>query len=153
MRRLSGLLLAGAILLLPAFSQGHGNAFAQAAPQKFILDGEAAVWTVGIKAGKGADYEKIMAKLKEGLSKSDKPEKKQQAMGWKLVKMNTPQPDGTVVYVHVINPVVAGADYGVMAVLYQLFPTESQQLYDLYRGAFDKNMGLIPGSIVLDMAK
>ena len=153
MRRLSGLLLAGAILLLPAFSQGHGNAFAQAAPQKFVLDGEAAVWTVGIKGDKTADYEKIMAKLKEGLSKSDNPEKKQQAVGWKLVKMSKPLPDGTVAYVHVINPVVAGADYTIMAALYEAFPEERQALYELYRGAFDKNLSLITGSITLDMAK
>ena len=37
MRRLSGVLLAGAILILPAFSQ---TAFAQAAPQKTTYTGD-----------------------------------------------------------------------------------------------------------------
>ena len=153
MRRLSGVLLAGAILLMPAFSMGHGNAFAQAAPQKFTLDGEAAIWTVAIKGDKTADFEKIMAKLKEGLTKSESAEKKQQAAGWKLVKMNKPLPDGTVAYVHVINPVVAGADYTVMSNLYEAFPNERQELYDLYRGAFDKNLSLITGSVAVDLSK
>ena len=156
MRRLSGVLLAGAMLLLPAFSQSYGSALAQQAapaPQKFTLDGEAAIWTVGVKAEKTADFEKIMAKLKEGLMKAEAPERKQQAAGWKLVKMTKPLPDGTIAYVHVINPVVPGADYTIMTALYEFFPEERQALYELYRGAFDKNLSLINGSVALDMAK
>ena len=42
MRRLSGVLLAGAILLLPAFSQGDGAVHAQA-PQKLTFDGDTAI--------------------------------------------------------------------------------------------------------------
>ena len=69
------------------------------------------------------------------------------------MKMNKPLPDGTVAYVHVINPVVAGADYTVMSNLYEAFPNERQELYDLYRGAFDKNLSLITGSIAVDLSK
>ena len=63
MRRLFGVLLAGAILMLPALSQ---PAFAQqaAAPQKFTIDGDMAVLMVSVKADKTADYEQVLTKLK-----------------------------------------------------------------------------------------
>ncbi len=64
MRRLSGVLLAGAVLLLPAFSH---TAFAQdaaapaaAAPQKFTMDGDVALWSVSIRPDKTADYEQVI---------------------------------------------------------------------------------------------
>ena len=60
MRRLSGLLLAGVVLLLPAFSQ---HASAQNAPQKTTYTGDAVVAAYVVNAGKEADYEKVIATL------------------------------------------------------------------------------------------
>ena len=50
MRRLSGVLLAGAILILPAFSQ---SAFAQAAPQKTTYTGEIVLAAYTVNPEKG----------------------------------------------------------------------------------------------------
>src|SRR5262245_61248013 len=101
MRRLSGVLLAGAILLLPAFPQGpSAHAQQAAAPQKLTFEGDFALWTVAIKPDKTADFEKIMSKLKEGLMKSANGDRKQQANGWKIIKLPKPLPDGNIAYVH-----------------------------------------------------
>ena len=43
-----------------------------------------------IKPDKTADFEVVMAKLKEALQKSEKPERKQQAAGWKVFKSPDP---------------------------------------------------------------
>ena len=149
--RLFGMVLAGALVMLPAFSQGHAGAQEaaqqQAAP-KLTFEGDTALWTVAIKPDKTADFEKIIAKLHEGLSKSDKPERKQQAAGWKVMKLAKPLPDGNVAYVHIINPVVPGADYTVMQALYDMFPEERQTLYEMYRGAFAANLSLAVGNMV-----
>jgi hypothetical protein len=152
MRRLSGVLLAGAILLLPALSQ---NALAaQAAPQKFTLEGDLALWSVSIRPDKTADYEQILTKVKEALTKSQAPEAKQQLAGWRVIKAAKPMPDGNILYQHVIQP-VAGADYNILQVLYGTFtdPTEQKTLYDLYRGAFVGNLGISSGTVVADMSK
>lgn len=160
--RLFGIVLVGALMMLPAFSQGHARAQQPAAqqpaqpaaqqpaqqPAKLTFEGDTALWTVAIKPEKTADFEKIMAKLHEGLTKSQKPEQQKQAAGWKVVKLAKPLPDGTVAYVHIINPVVPGADYTVMQNLYDLFPEERQALYEMYRGAFDKNLSLAVGNMV-----
>lgn len=152
MRRLSGVLLAGAILLLPAFAQ---NALAaQAAPQKFTLEGDLALWSVSIRPDKTADYEKVLGKVKEALQKSEAPEAKQQLAGWKVIKGAKPMPDGNIVYTHVISP-VPGADYAVLQVLYAAFPDPAEQktLYDMYRGAFVGNLGVNIGTVALDLSK
>jgi hypothetical protein len=154
MRRLSGLLLAGAIMLLPAFSQGHDGAHAQAA-QTLTFDGDVALWTLAIKPDKTADFEAIMAKVRDALLKSEKPERKAQAAGWKVLKNAKALPDGNVTYTHIINPVVKGADYTIVAILYEGFkdPTEQRALYEQYRAAFAQNFGAQSGAIVSDLSK
>ena len=158
MRRLSGVILTGALVVLPAFSQGHAGESVRVAAQqaqKLTFEGDTALWTVAIKPDKTADFEALMAKVKEALMKSDKPERKQQAAGWKVVKGAKAMPDGNVPYVHVISPVVKDADYTIMAILYEAFtdPTEQKALYEQYRGAFAANLGAGAYQAAVDLSK
>ncbi|MBI2828192.1 MAG: hypothetical protein HYX77_02825 [Acidobacteria bacterium] len=155
MRQLVGLLLAGGIVLLPAFSQGHGTVFAQAAPQKTTFTGEMVVWAFAVNADKTADYEQVVAKLKDALSKSERPEAKQQLAGWKVMKNAAPQPDGSVLYIHVISPVVPDADYSIVNIVYEVFkePAEQQAFYDAYRGSLKAALFLVQGSVTHDFSK
>ena len=91
-----------------------------------------------------------MKKLQEALLKSADPQRRQQAAGWKVMKISKPLPDGNVAYVHIVHPVVSGADYTIMQTLYDAFPDERQALYELYRGAFAQNLSLATGSIAVD---
>ena len=120
--------------------------------QKLIFDGDVALWTVAIKPDKTADFEKIMAKLREALAKSSDPQRRQQADGWKVMKVAKPLPDGNIAYVHVVNPVVKGADYTIMQALYDAYPDERAALYELYRGAFAQSLALATGSIAVDLS-
>ena len=155
MRRLSGVLLAGALMLLPAaFSLGHGRVLAQA-PAALTFDGDTAIITVAIKPGKEADFEAIMGKVREALMKSEKPERKQQAAGWKVVKSPTAMKDGNIVYMHVLSPVVKGADYSILPILYEANtdPMEQRRLFEQYRDSFAANLGGGAFSTVVDLAK
>jgi hypothetical protein len=153
MRRLFGVLFAGAILMLPAFTQ---PAFAQAAapPPKFTMEGDVAVLMVSVKADKTADYEQVIAQLKDALAKGATPEAKQQMAGWRILKTPKPQADGTIVYLHIINP-VPGGDYSVLQNIYQVVkdPTEQRALYDKYIATGAKNLTLLQGTTVVDMSK
>ena len=150
MRRLFGVLLAGAVLMLPAFSQ-HASLQAQT---KQTMEGDLALWNVAIRPDKTADFEQFLGKLKEALTKSTAPEAKQQLAGWKVIKVAKPLPDGNIHYIHVITP-VAGADYNMLQVMYTVFtdPTEQKALYDLYRGALASNLGIISGTVAFDLSK
>ncbi len=75
-----------------------------------------------IKPDKTADFEAVIAKLKEALQKSEKPERKQQAASWKVFKSPDPAAGGNVLYVFVIDPAVKGADYTVSTILAEAFP-------------------------------
>ena len=153
MRRLSGLLVAGAIMLLPAFSQGHGSVRAQG--QALTFDGDTAILTVAIKPDKTAEFEQIMNDVRAALMKSEKPERKQQAAGWKVVKSGTPMKDGTIVYMHVIDPVVKGADYTILAILYETTTDAAAQraIFEKYRDAFAASLGGGAFTTVVDLSK
>jgi hypothetical protein len=152
MRRLSGVLLAGAVLILPAFAQ---TAFAQAPPQKTTYTGDLVLAAYVVNADKVADYEKVMATLKDALAKSPRPEAKQQLAGWKVIKNAMNQPDGSPLYVHIISPVVKDADYSITNLVYEVVtdPMERTNFYNLYRGALKQALFVIQGPMVSDFAK
>src|SRR5512139_1499593 len=80
----TGVALAGAMLLsAPAFAQ---DAPAQPAAPVLPIDGDAAVISILIKPDKTADFEFVLNKLKDALQKSENPERKKQAAGWKVFK-------------------------------------------------------------------
>jgi hypothetical protein len=168
MRRLSGVLLAGAILVL---SQGHGHLYAQAgaaqpaetqaaaaqpaAPPKTTYTGDTVLLAFSVAPDKVADYEQVLAKLKDALAKSERPEAKQQMAGWKVIKVFTPNPDGSIVFVHTINPVIKDADYSITNIVYEAVkdPAEQRAFYDLYRGAVKQALFVIQGPVVADFSK
>ena len=134
----------------------HARAWAQqgdGTAQALTFDGDTALWTMAIKPDKTADFEKVMTRLRDALQKSSDPQRKQQAAGWRVMKISKPLADGNIAYVHIIHPVVGGADYTIMKALYDAFPEERQSLYESYRGAFDKNLSLATGTVVVDLSR
>jgi hypothetical protein len=107
---------------------------------------------VAIKPDKTQDFEQVMIRLRQALQESKNPDRQRQAAGWKVVRLDTPLPNGSVVYLHMIHPVVAGADYSVMRALYDAFPDERQALYEQYRNAFDRNVSLAKGTVSVDLS-
>jgi hypothetical protein len=87
-----------------------------------------------------------MNKTKEALGKSDKPGRKQQAATWKVFKAAEAGANGNVTYVMVMDPSVKDADYNVINILNEVFPTEIQALYKTYTESFAS--GLIPINLI-----
>ena len=161
MRRLSGILLAGAIMVLPLFSQ-HGAAAAPAqeqakpaTPPPVNFTGGVVLWAFTVNPDKTGDYEKVLEKLKAALQKIERPEAKQQLAGWKIIKSPAPQGDGSILYIHVIDPVVKGADYSITNLVYEAFtdPAERTAFYEMYRGAIKAPLFSIDAPVVSDFSK
>jgi hypothetical protein len=107
-----------------------------AAPQATrVLAADAGLIFFPVKPDRTADFEKIMAKLKEALATSADATLREQAAGWKVFKAAEPGPNNSVLYVFVIDPAVKGGDYAFWKTLYDAFPAEVQQLYRLYSAA------------------
>jgi len=106
-----------------------------------------------IKPDKTGDFEMVVAKLKEALQKSDKPERKQQAQSWKVFKSPEPAGNGQVLYVFIIDPAVKGADYTVSTILAEAFPQEVQTLYKMYAEAYAQGQNFVNLQLVNDLSK
>jgi hypothetical protein len=89
-----------------------------------------------IKTDKTADFEAIMARVKEGLSKSGDAKRKQMATGWRVFKGLEAGPGGNVVYVWIIDPPVKDIDYTVTEILKEAFPNDAQDLWAKYTACF-----------------
>ena len=105
-----------------------------------------------IKPDKVMDFETVIAKLRAALANSKDPVRNQQGWGWKIFKAAEPGPNGSVMYVFVMDPTVKGADYGVAKILAEAYPTEIMELYRMYTTAFAPagqtllNLGPVPST-------
>ena len=127
LRRIVLGLAVGALSVTSVFAQA-----APAAPNPFVFPGDGGVILNFVKADKTADFEMVMGKVKEALAKSEKPERKAQAVGWKLFKAGEPGPGGAAIYVFLMDPVAKGAEYSVGNILVEAFGAEGQTLYKTY---------------------
>ena len=82
LRRIVVGMAAGMLSAATVFAQAAAPA-QPAAPSPFVFKGDGGVILNFVKADKTADFEMVIGKLKEALAKSEKPERKQQAAGWK----------------------------------------------------------------------
>jgi hypothetical protein len=106
-----------------------------------------------IKPDKTADFEMIMGKLKEALMKSEKPERKQQAAGWKVFKSADPAGANTL-YVYVIDPSVKGADYQVSNILAEAFPAaEANEMLKKYADCYAQGMNILNLTLLQNLGK
>jgi hypothetical protein len=97
---------------------------AQATAKGRVFGSDAGLVLNFIKPEKTGDFEAIVAKVKEALQKSDKPEWKQQAASWKVFRALEPGGNGSVLYMFKFDPAVPAADYTVSTILAEAFPSE-----------------------------
>ena len=146
-------LVVGTLSAAPVFAQAAPAQAAQAAPTARTFGNDAGMVLNFIKADKTADFEAVVAKLKEALAKSEKPERKEQAKSWQVFKSPDPAQGGNVLYVFLINPSVKGADYTVSNILAEGFPTEVQTLYKQYAESYASGQNFVNLQLVSDLGK
>ena len=91
-----------------------------------------------IKPSGTADFEFVMSKVKEALSKSEDATRRQQARSWRIFKAEEPM-GANVLYVFFMDPAVKGADYDFVKMLAEGFKDDPAMVQDLYaklKGAF-----------------
>jgi hypothetical protein len=128
--------LAASLLAGPAVALAQEPAAAQPEKPVLTLDGQAAQITILIKPDQTANFEKVLAKYREALEKNEKPARKQQLAGMTVFKSNQSGPQGNAVYFIVVDPVVANEEYDISRVINEVFPSEVQDLFKLYKEAF-----------------
>jgi hypothetical protein len=115
---------------------------APAAPPQ-VFGSDVALVLNFIKADRTADFEAVIARLKEALQKSERPERKQQAVGWRVFKAAEPGPAGTAIYLFVIDPPLKGANYSVAALLAEGFPAQAEVFQQDFAGTLAQGQTFI----------
>jgi hypothetical protein len=126
---------------------------AQAAPEKAenpTFNAPAGLLLVQIKPDKTADYEAMITKLKDALTKSEKPERKAMAKAWKVFKATEPAA-GNTLYVHVIDATAPGDYTNPLRIISEVFPTEVQDIYTKVKEGFVQT-GLLNLTLLTDLS-
>jgi len=127
---------------------------AAAAPAPRVFGSNTGVVLNFIKPDKTADFEAVVAKLKDALQNSPNAQRKQQAASWKVYKSPDPGPGGSVLYVYLVDPVVKGADYTVATILAEAVPApELAALYKQYTEAYASGQNFVNLALVSDLGK
>jgi hypothetical protein len=69
-----------------------------------------------IKPDQTAVFDELLTKVKDAMTKSDNPVRKQQLTGWKIYKATEPM-NSNALYVCVIDPAVPAAEYDFFMLL------------------------------------
>jgi pyruvate/2-oxoglutarate dehydrogenase complex dihydrolipoamide acyltransferase (E2) component len=136
-----------------AGSQEPSEHHARTAPNARVFASDAGMVLNFVKPDKTADFEAIVAKVREALQKSDKQERKQQAAGWKVFRALEPGANGSVLYVFEIDPAVKGADYTVSNILAEAFPKDVQALYKQYAEAYSTGQNFVNLTLVSSLGQ
>jgi pyruvate/2-oxoglutarate dehydrogenase complex dihydrolipoamide acyltransferase (E2) component len=96
-----------------------------------------------IKPDKTADFEAVMARVKEGLGKSQDPKRKAQALSWRVYKGLEAGPGSNLVYIFWFDPPVKDQEYSVTDILREAFPNEAQDLWAKYTACFVSGQSML----------
>jgi hypothetical protein len=140
----AGLVAAAALGALLALGAPAATASGQAAddppPPERTFDAPAGMILNYVQDGSTSDYERVIRRLAAALEQTEDAERREQAAGWRVYRAEERGLNGSVLYISMIDPAVADADYTVSQILNEAFPEEIQELYEAYLGAF------LPGS-------
>jgi hypothetical protein len=157
-RLLTGLVAATFVLTVPTSAQQSVRQPAEQAtiaPAARIFGANTGLVLNFIKPDKTADFEAVIAKLKEALSTSTKPARKEQAASWRVYKSSDPAAGGTALYVFIVDPAVKGSDYSVTSILAEAFSSdELSALYKQYSEAYASGgQNFVNLSLISDLGK
>jgi hypothetical protein len=118
----------------PAQPPAAAQAAAPAKPA-ISFQNDAGLIIVYIKPDKTADFEDLMNKLKEGLSKMDAPEAKQQSASLKLFKSPLAAGATVAAYFIIADPAVKNVEYWLLPILYKAYPNDGAALLQKWQDA------------------
>lgn len=90
-----------------------------------------------VRPDRVTEFETLLAEVQQALARSTNPSTQAQAKGWRFFKATEPGPNGTVMYVFVVDPVAPGEDYSLGKILVEAFPDAAklQEIWKLYTGS------------------
>jgi hypothetical protein len=100
-----------------------------------VFTGKSGLIFNAVRPDRVVDFEMVMGYLQDALEKSTDARVREQAKGWRIFKAAEPGPNGSVLYVFVIDPAIPGADYGLGRILADAYPEQIEKIWALYTGS------------------
>jgi hypothetical protein len=88
-----------------------------------------------VRPDRVVDFEMVIGYLEAALETSTDPAVLAQARGWRVLRATEPGPNGSALYMFLVEPTVPGADYGLGRILSDAYPDQIQDIWKLYTGA------------------
>ena len=141
-------LCVGLIVMLVSASVGH-------AQDDRVYTGEGGMLFHPILLEKTADFEDVVTRVIDAMSNSADETRRAQAASWKVYRAAEPgPPDQTsVLYIFVIDPAVAEANYSIGELLRQELPLEAQELWEKFAASYAYSPSLINLTLVADFTE
>ena len=140
-------LCVGLIVMLVSASVGHA--------QDRVYTGEGGMLFHPILLEKTADFEDVVTRVIDAMSNSADETRRAQAASWKVYRAAEPgPPDQTsVLYIFVIDPAVAEANYSIGELLRQELPLEAQELWEKFAASYAYSPSLLNLTLVADFTE
>lgn len=103
-------------------------------PVDYVFPTGAGMLIFHVDPAKVADFDAVMARLKDALSKADTATRKLQAANWLMYK-SAEKPGDTVVYLCLFDPAIVTANYNPLLLLAEVLPADVQNVYDRMKAA------------------
>lgn len=112
-------------------------------PADYTFASGAGLLVFYVQPAKAPDFEQVLGRIREALAKADGPQRKQQAVNWRIYKSAEPVTDAAV-YVFAFDPALTTVSYDPLLLIAEVLPAELQPLYERFKGAIVKveRMGL-----------
>lgn len=89
------------------------------------FSGERGLLLLFVKTGKDALFTSVLETLRSALAQSPDARRREQARGWRVMKVTGNGPSGTVVYLSVLDPVVHGVNYAPSSIFAEALDGEA----------------------------
>jgi hypothetical protein len=107
---------------------------AAGAASDYLFPSGAGLLIFHVLPAKVADFDAVLARLKDALATTTNATRRQQAASWNIYK-STEKPGETVTYLFVFDPALATASYDPLLILQEVLPAQVQPLFDRMKEA------------------
>jgi hypothetical protein len=104
------------------------------AAQSFSFPSGAGALLFYVRPDRTAEFGAVLARLNDALVAAADPARRAQAQGWRVYRSLEPARDA-VIYMFLLDPAPADADYDPVKLLSEAYPTEATTLYETMKGA------------------
>ena len=117
-----------------------------------VFGSDAGLVLTFVQPSKKAEFDLVLERFREVLAQSQDLIRNQQAENWRVFSSPDPGPNGSVLYVGFMEPVLKGANYSIASVLAEELPEEEAvELLDQFKGSLAQPQSMFSLEMILDL--